>query len=96
MERDNLGCIEYYFGVYCQIYKPHKRVLQVVNTIDSLSCEILANQFGEDCCLRCGFSKVKYMIDAAKLWAKNLKCDYIEINCKDGAGSYRWMRAPGR
>lgn len=89
------GCTEYYFGVYVKNeYPGGGRVLQVVNNKDSFSCELLADQFGENCFMKVDFTKVKYMINHAIVLAKELKCSHIEINCKQGAGSYRWMKSP--
>jgi hypothetical protein len=95
MIRDSLGCIPYILAVYRHpMSKKIVRVLQVVNDIDSLSPGILARTFGDDAILRVGYDNVQNMLASVPVFAHMAKCQYIEVDCKVGCGSYKWMRTP--
>ncbi len=77
----------------CGVYLDQgKRIFQVAESIDDLSCEILAKQFGPDAVMHVGYSTVQAMIPSLLTFARMAKCDYLEINCKKGHGSYKWLR----
>ncbi len=77
----------------CGIYRDKgKRIFQVAENIDNLSCEILAKQFGPDAVMHVGYSTVKAMIPSLLTFARMAKCDYLEINCKKGHGGYRFIK----
>lgn len=75
----------YYTGVYVD---GDQKVFQVVNDIDYLSCELLANPK----LLTVGYATVRDMINSTKEFARLHGCSILEINCSKGKGSYRWLR----
>jgi len=89
-KRPRLTKIELVCGVY--VKSSRTRVFQVAESIDHLSEEILAGQFGPDAVMQVGYSTVKAMIPSLMTFARMAKCDYLEINCKKGHGSYKWLR----
>lgn len=77
---------QYISGVYQDA--DGTRVLQVVDDIDCLSCEILAKpSIGHS-----QFKTVKQMVASARTCAKFLMCKHLELNCAKGNGSYQWHR----
>ena len=77
---------QYITGIYRDT--DGQRVLQVVDDVDCLSCEILADPgvgYSQ-------FNTVKDMLASARMCAKFLMCKYLEINCAKGNGSYQWCK----
>lgn len=91
-EIDDLGLIIYYFGVYLDEKK--KRTLQVCTDIKDFSPGLLTREFGTDTVLRCGYAKVRYMMNGSKFFATHLKCDYIHLQCPIGYGGCRVEKFP--
>ena len=98
-KRPRLTKLELVCGIYLvtrhHVYKKEalgKRVFQVAENVDDLSCGILAYEFGTDAVMHVGYSTVKGMIPGMMEFARFAKCDFLEINCKKGHGGYRWMR----
>ena len=88
-KRPRLCKIELVCGVYLD---QGKRVFQAAYSVEDLPDEILARQFGPDAVMRVGYSTVKAMIPSLLTFARMAKCDYLEINCIKGHGSYKWLR----
>uniref|UniRef100_A0A6M3LTY2 Uncharacterized protein n=1 Tax=viral metagenome TaxID=1070528 RepID=A0A6M3LTY2_9ZZZZ len=76
----------YYAGVY-QDYLAG-RVLQVSDSIDCLSCEILAEPGVRSTML----DSVKTLIEWGQKLATRYNCQHIELNCSKGLGSYKWLK----
>lgn len=74
----------YYIGVYLD---GERRVLQVTDDIDCLSCEILATPLTQ-----VDYRGVKWMLPSVKELARLHGCQRLEINCSTGKGSYRWLK----
>lgn len=77
----------YYAAVYHD-YITGKRVLQVSDSIDGLSCEVL----GEPGVRSSMFDTVVDMTSWGHGLARRYNCQHLEINCNRGFGSYRWLR----
>lgn len=65
-----------------------KRILQVSNDIDGLSCELLASPP----LVWFQTNSVKNMVKVSKELAKQYNCSRLEINCDKGLGSYQLLR----
>ena len=76
----------YYMRVYHQ--DGEERILQVVDDIDSLSCEVLATPH----IVKISYRSVKAMLSSAKELARIHGCQRLEIDCSKGKGSYRWLK----
>jgi len=83
--KEELAMTLYYAARYKDDYG---HVLQVCNSIDSLSCEILADP-GVRTFER---YRVYNMIPHAYYLAHKYDCHHIEINCSRGKGSYKWLK----
>jgi len=82
----------YYMGVYKRrVFQRSCRVFQVSDSVDGLSCELLA----EPKMLTIDYADVQHMIPSSKELARLAGCSYLEINCSKGKGSYRWHRILG-
>jgi len=81
--KHSMDFTEYYIGVYLD---GERRVLQVSNDIDCLSCEILATPL-----TRIAYRGVKWMLPSVRELARLHGCQRLEINCSRGKGSYRWL-----
>lgn len=77
----------YYATVYQDCWSG-KRVLQVSNSIDSLSCEALA----EPGVRSAMFDTVPDMRNWGQELARRYSCQHLEINCSKGLGSYQWLK----
>lgn len=82
--------IPYYAAVY-KDYAAKERVLQITDTIDALSCEILA----EPGVRSTMFDRVEDMVTWGHKLANRYNCQHIEVNCSKGFGSYRWLKVKG-
>lgn len=77
---------QYYAGVY---QDDKGKVFQVSDSVDGLSCEILADPGVK---VTKVFHTVKQMIDSAKTAGRFLMCHHLEVNCSRGNGSYQWLK----
>lgn len=79
---------QYYAGTYQDV---DGSVLQVVDDVDSMSCEMLASpglirmDDSETC-------KVSTMLCWAFELAGQFNCHHVEVNCEQGHGSYKWLK----
>ena len=79
----------YYMGVYKErIHQRSCRVFQVSDSVDGLSCELLA----EPKMLTVSYVSVKQMLNGAREFARLADCSHLEINCSKGKGCYHFFR----